>query len=161
LEFPSTGRRFDRLEDALEMLTRLFTGEVVSYQGSQFSLDNAQMRPIPVQRPHPPIWIGGSGRRRTLPLVAKWADVWHTYGAPEQLAAMSAEVDRLAEAAGRDPASIMRASSLSLSAPWDAVRREAEALRDVGIDYLVCGWPDEGKARVEEFATAIMAELGA
>lgn len=161
LEFPPTARRFDRLEDALEMLTRLFTGEVVSYEGSQFSLDNAQMRPVPVQRPHPPIWIGGSGRRRTLPLAAKWADVWHTYGAPEQLAAMSAEVDRLAEAAGRDPASIMRASSLSLSAPWDEVRREAEALRDVGIGYLVCGWPDEGRARVEEFATTIMAELSA
>jgi len=161
LEFPPTARRFDRLEDALEMLTRLFTGEVVSYEGSQFSLENAQMRPVPVQRPHPPIWIGGSGRRRTLPLAAKWADVWHTYGAPEQLAAMSAEVDRLAEAAGRDPASIMRASSLSLSAPGDEVRREAEALRDVGIGYLVCGWPDEGRARVEEFATTVMAELNA
>jgi F420-dependent oxidoreductase-like protein len=161
LEFPPTARRFDRLEDALEMLTGLFTGEVVSYEGSHFSLDHAQMRPVPVQRPHPPIWIGGSGRRRTLPLVAKWADVWHTYGAPEQLAAMSTEVDLLAEAAGRDPASIRRASSLSLSAPWDAVRREAEALRDVGIDYLVCGWPDEGRARVEQFATTIMAELSA
>jgi F420-dependent oxidoreductase-like protein len=161
LEFPPTARRFDRLEDALEMLTRLFTGEVVSYEGSHFSLDSAQMRPVPVQRPHPPIWIGGSGRRRTLPLVAKWADVWHTYGAPEQLAAMSAEVDLLAEAAGRDPASIMRASSLSLSAPWDEVRRQTEALRDIGIDYLVCGWPEEGRPRVEEFATTVMAELSA
>ncbi len=105
------------------MLTRLFTGEVVSYRGSQFTLEDAQMRPVPVQQPHPPIWIGGSGRRRTLPLAAKWADVWHTYASPEQLGAMSAEVDRLAEEAGRDPASIARASSLSLSAPWDEVRR--------------------------------------
>ena len=122
LEFPPTARRFDRLEDELEILTRLFTGDVVSYDGAHFSLDNARMRPMPVQRPHPPIWIGGSGRRRTLPLVAKWADVWHTWGSPEQLAELGAEVDRLAEAAGRDPASILRASSLSLSEPWDEFR---------------------------------------
>ncbi len=108
IEFPPTGRRFDRLEDELEMLTRLFTGDVVSYRGARYSLDNAQMRPVAVQRPHPPIWIGGSGRRRTLPLVAKWADVWHTWGSPEHLLVLSAEVDRLAEAAGRDPASIAR-----------------------------------------------------
>jgi alkanesulfonate monooxygenase SsuD/methylene tetrahydromethanopterin reductase-like flavin-dependent oxidoreductase (luciferase family) len=161
MDFPPTGRRFDVLEDALEMLTRLFTGEVVSYQGKQFSLDKAQMRPVPVQRPHPPIWVGGSGRRRTLPLAAKWADVWHTYGSPDQLRALSAEVDRLAEAAGRDPASILRASSLSLSEPWDEVRREAESMRDVGIGYLVCGWPGQGQARVEEFVTTVMPEFGA
>ncbi len=159
IEFPPTARRFDRLEDELEMLTRLFTGEVVSYQGAAFTLEGAQLRPVPVQRPHPPIWIGGSGRRRTLPLVARFADMWHTYGSPEQLAAQSAEVDRLAEACGRDRASIGRASSLSLSQPWDEVRRQAEAMRDGGIDYLVCGWPDEGRARVEEFAATVMADL--
>jgi len=159
IEFPPTGRRFDRLEDALEMLTQLFTGEVVSYRGSQFTLDNAQMRPMPVQQPHPPLWIGGSGRRRTLPLVAKWADMWHTWGSPEHLGVLGAEVDRLAEAVGRDPASIGRASSLSLSASWDEVRHEAAAMRDAGIDYLVCGWPGEGRARVEEFATQVMPEF--
>jgi alkanesulfonate monooxygenase SsuD/methylene tetrahydromethanopterin reductase-like flavin-dependent oxidoreductase (luciferase family) len=159
IEFPPTARRFDELADALEMLTRLFTGEVVSYRGTRFSLDAAQMRPVPVQRPHPPIWIGGSGRRRTLPLAAKWADVWHTYASPEQLAVLSAEVDRLAEAAGRDPASITRASSLSLSEPWDEVRREVEAMQAVGIGYLVCGWPGEGPARVQEFAATVMPEF--
>jgi F420-dependent oxidoreductase-like protein len=159
LEFPPTARRFDRLQDELEILTRLFTGDVVSYDGAHFSLDNARMRPMPVQRPHPPIWIGGSGRRRTLPLVAKWADVWHTWGSPEQLAELGAEVDRLAEAAGRDPASILRASSLSLSEPWDEVRRSVVTLRDAGIGYLVCMWPGEGPARVEEFATSVLPEF--
>jgi alkanesulfonate monooxygenase SsuD/methylene tetrahydromethanopterin reductase-like flavin-dependent oxidoreductase (luciferase family) len=159
VEFPPTARRFDRLEDALEMLTRLFTGEVVSYRGREFSLDEAQMRPVPMQRPHPPIWIGGSGRRRTLPLAAKWADVWHTYGSPEQLGVLSAELDRLAEAAGRDPGSILRASSLSLSDPWEEVRHHAAAMRAIGIGYLVCGWPGEGRARVEEFASTVMPEF--
>jgi F420-dependent oxidoreductase-like protein len=159
VEFPPTARRFDRLEDELEILTRLFTGDVVSYDGAHFSLDNARMRPMPVQRPHPPIWIGGSGRRRTLPLVAKWADVWHTWGSPEQLAELGAEVDRLAEVAGRDPASILRASSLSLSEPWDEVRRSVMTLGHAGIGYLVCMWPGEGQERVEEFATSVMPEF--
>ena len=141
------------------MLTLLFSGEVVSFEGRQYRLDGAQMRPTPVQQPHPPIWIGGSGRTRTLPLVARWADVWHTYASPEQLAAMSAEVDRLAEAHGRDPSSILRASSLSLSEPWDDVRRQLEAMVGVGIGYLVCGWPAEGRPRVEEFASGLMAEF--
>jgi alkanesulfonate monooxygenase SsuD/methylene tetrahydromethanopterin reductase-like flavin-dependent oxidoreductase (luciferase family) len=159
IAFPPTGRRFDRLEDELEMLTRLFTGEVVSYRGKEFHLDNARVRPVPVQQPHPPIWIGGSGRRRTLPLAARFADVWHTYGSPEQLRTLGAELDRLADAAGRDPASILRASSLSLSEPWDEVRRSASAMRDAGIGYLVCGWPAEGRRRVEEFAASVLPEF--
>jgi alkanesulfonate monooxygenase SsuD/methylene tetrahydromethanopterin reductase-like flavin-dependent oxidoreductase (luciferase family) len=159
IDFPSTGRRFDRLEDALEIFTRLFTGEVVSYQGREISLDGARLRPRPVQRPHPPLWIGGSGPRRTLPLVARFADVWHTGGSPAQLSEMGATVDRLAEEAGRDPKDILRASSLSLSEPWDEVRRQANAMVDAGIGYLVCGWPGEGRARVEEFARRVMPEF--
>ena len=159
IEFPPTRARFDRLADALEILTGLFTGEVVSYRGAHFSLENAQLRPVPVQRPRPPLWIGGSGRKRTLPLAARWADAWHTYGSPEQLGALSAELDGLARAEGRDPASILRASSLSLSEPWDEVRAGADAFRRQGIGYLVCGWPTEGAERVEEFATTVMPDL--
>jgi len=159
VDFPPTGRRFDRLEDALEIFQRLFTGEVVSYEGKEISLDEAVLRPRPVQRPHPPIWIGGSGPRRTLPLVARFADVWHTWGDAARLKELSGTVDRLAEEAGRDPRTILRASSLSLSEPWDEVTRHAVALRQAGIGYLVCGWPGEGDARVEEFATRVMPEL--
>src|SRR6266850_4257891 len=73
IPFPSTPERFDLLEDALEIVQRLFTGDVVSYDGRVVSLRDAQLRPVPVQQPRPPIWIGGSGPRRTLPLVAKYA----------------------------------------------------------------------------------------
>jgi len=159
IPFPGTGRRFDLLEDTLEIVTRLMTGERVSYEGKVVSLKGAQMRPVPVQTPHPPIWIGGSGRMRTLPLVARFADAWHTYGSPEQIAALSREIDELARAAGRDPRSIARASSLSLSEPWDAVRRNAEAMRDAGVEYLVCGWPGEGADRVREFARDVLPDL--
>jgi alkanesulfonate monooxygenase SsuD/methylene tetrahydromethanopterin reductase-like flavin-dependent oxidoreductase (luciferase family) len=159
IPFPSTGERFDVLEEALHVLTGLFSGEPFSFAGDHLQLRDAQVRPVPVQRPHPPIWIGGSGQRRTLPIAARWADVWHTYGAPEQLAQLSARLDQLAEASGRDPAAITRASSLSLSEPWDDVRRNAAAMRDVGIGYLVCGWPGEGRERVAEFVERVMPEF--
>src|SRR4029078_12118917 len=74
IPFPATGARFDLLEDALEIVNRLFTGDVVSYEGKVVSLEGAHLPPPPVQHPRPPIWIGGSGPRRTLPLVARYAD---------------------------------------------------------------------------------------
>lgn len=158
IDFPPTRERFDLLEDQLEIFLRLFTGEVVSYDGLRVSLDGAQLRPLPVQRPRPPIWIGGSGPRRTLPLVARYADMWHTNTIADYRTA-SDRVDRLAGQAGRDPASIGRAASLSLSEPLDEVRRSARARRDLGIDYLVCSWPGQGRRRVEEFWTTIAPEL--
>jgi F420-dependent oxidoreductase-like protein len=158
VEFPPLGERFDRLEDTLEIITRLATGDVVSYEGHHFSLDEAQMRPVPVQRPHPAIWIGGTGLRRTLPLAARYADVWHGYGNPEQLTELSARLDELAVASGRDPASIKRATSLSLSEPDDVVRANIEAMAGAGISYLHCGWPSEGRGRVETFAGGVMID---
>jgi alkanesulfonate monooxygenase SsuD/methylene tetrahydromethanopterin reductase-like flavin-dependent oxidoreductase (luciferase family) len=158
LDFPPAGERFDRLEDQLEIFVRLFTGDVVSYQGHQVSLDEAQLLPMPVQRPGPPIWIGGSGPKRALPLVARFGDMWHTDSLADY-GQLSARVDDLATAAGRDPTAIGRAASLSLSAPWDEVRRNAETRRNLGIDYLVCSWPSEGRRRVEEFWTKVAPDL--
>ncbi len=158
IEFPPVGDRFDRLEDTLEIIVRLSTGNVVSYNGHHFTLTEASLRPVPVQRPHPPIWIGGSGLRRTLPLAARYADVWHTYGSPEKLAELSARLDQLADEAGRDPAAIGRASSLSLSEPDADVRANIERLADAGFGYLVCGWPSEGRSRVEAFARTVMVD---
>jgi alkanesulfonate monooxygenase SsuD/methylene tetrahydromethanopterin reductase-like flavin-dependent oxidoreductase (luciferase family) len=158
LEFPSLRERFDRLEDTLEIITRLATGDVVSYEGRQFSLADAQMRPVYVQQPHPPIWIGGSGPKRTLPLVARYADVWHGPSSAQELTSLSTLLDELTVAAGREPTSIRRASSLSLSEPESVIRANIEALAGAGVSYLVCGWPGEGRSRVETFAGSVMAD---
>ncbi|HUR76956.1 MAG TPA: LLM class flavin-dependent oxidoreductase [Acidimicrobiales bacterium] len=158
IPFPSTGGRFDLLEDALEIMQRLFTGDVVSYDGKVVSLRDAQLRPTPVQAPHPPIWIGGNGPRRTLPLVAKYADVWHSWGTPNSLRDANARIDELAAEAGRDPKSIMRATSLSLD-DLDTTRKHASKWADAGAGYLVCGWPEAGRAQVETFARDVMPEF--
>jgi alkanesulfonate monooxygenase SsuD/methylene tetrahydromethanopterin reductase-like flavin-dependent oxidoreductase (luciferase family) len=158
IPFPSTGQRFDLLEDALEIITRLFSGDVVSYEGKRVSLQDARLLPTPVQRPHPPIWIGGSGPRRTLPLVAKYADVWHTWGTPNSLRETNARLDELAIGAGRDPKAIVRANSLSLD-DLDTARKHASKWVDAGYGYLVCGWPEAGRAQVEAFAREVMPDL--
>jgi F420-dependent oxidoreductase-like protein len=158
IPFPSTAERFDLLEDALEIVTRLFTGDSVSYDGHRVSLDDAQLLPRPVQTPHPPIWIGGSGPKRTLPLVARYADVWHTWGSPSSLQEANARLDELAAGAGRDPNAIVRATSLSLD-DLDTARKHAGKWRDAGYGYLVCGWPEAGRAQVEAFAREVLPDF--
>ena len=158
IPFPPLGERFDLLEDALEIVTRLFTGETVSYEGRVVSLQDARLRPEPVQQPGPPIWIGGNGPRRTLPLVARYADVWHAWGTPKSLAEANQRVDELAGQAGRDPSDIARAGSLSLD-DLDTARKHATGWRDADYDYLVCGWPEAGASQVEAFARDVLPDL--
>jgi alkanesulfonate monooxygenase SsuD/methylene tetrahydromethanopterin reductase-like flavin-dependent oxidoreductase (luciferase family) len=158
IPFPPLAERFSLLEDALEIATRLFTGEVVSYDGRVVSLRDARMRPVPVQQPRPPIWIGGSGPRRTLPLAARFADAWHSFGTPNSLREASERLDRLAVEAGRDPADILRAGSVSLD-DVDTARKHITKWRDAGYGYLVCGWPGAGAAQVEAFAREVMPDF--
>ncbi len=156
-DFPPVGARFDRLEDTLEVLTRLLSGRPSTYEGSTITLRDAQLLPRPVQLPHPPLWIGGRGPTRTLPLAARFADVWHTSAGLADHQESSRRLDELAERAGRDPASITRAASLSLSEPLDDVRRAVDAWREAGVGYLVCGWPSEGDEVVAPFAEALVS----
>jgi alkanesulfonate monooxygenase SsuD/methylene tetrahydromethanopterin reductase-like flavin-dependent oxidoreductase (luciferase family) len=142
----------------LEIVTRLFSGNVVSYEGKKVSLHDASLRPVPVQQPHPPLWIGGTGPTRTLPLAARFADVWHAFGTPNSLREASARLDTLAAEAGRDPASIMRAGSLSLD-DLETARRHASKWRDAGFGYLVCGWPEAGDKQVEAFVRDVLPEF--
>ncbi len=158
-DFPSVGERVDRLEEAIEVMRRLMTTDDASYEGRSVHLDHATYRPRPVQRPYPPLWVGASGERRMLPLVGRVADAWHSFGSPTELEGKWAVVARAAEAAGRDPASILRATNLSLSEPWDEVRRVADAQRRSGAGYLVCSWPTEGQARMEEFVEQVLPEV--
>lgn len=160
-DFPAVGERVERLEESIEVIRLLMTADDVSLEGHHVRLDHATYRPRPVQRPHPPLWIGASGEQRMLPLVGRVADAWHCFAPPEELDRKWAIVAGTAEAAGRDPASILRATNLSLSEPWDEVRRVADAHRRSGVGYLVCSWPSEGQGRMEAFVEQVMPELAA
>jgi F420-dependent oxidoreductase-like protein len=161
IDFPPGGERIARLDEALQVMTKLMTEKDASFDGRYYRLRNATYRPLPVQRPHPPIWVGGGGERKLMPLAARHADVWHGFGTVAELARKSKLLDRLAAEAGRDPADIRRSTSLSLSNPWDQVRSTAEAHFSDGFTSLIADWPSEGWGRLEEFAAKLLPELQA
>jgi len=165
-DFPPTPERIERLDETVQIVKALLGDEEhpdsdrgIDFDGRHYQLRQAYYRPRPVQRPHPPIWIGAAGEKVMLPLVGRHADVWHCFGTAESLAQKSALLDRFAADAGRDPTDIGRSTSLSISEPWDQVRRQAEKLRDIGFTSLIASWPSEGYPRVEEFVERVLPEL--
>jgi len=159
-EFPPTGERVARLDEALHVLRLLFTTSGASFDGHYYRLQDATLAPPPVQQPHPPIWVGASGERKMLPLAAQHADVWHSFGDLDTLKRKRRVLDEHAAAAGRDPRDIASATNLSISEPWDEVRRAADAWRDAGWEYLIVGWPSEGRERLETFVEEVMPGMG-
>ncbi|HEX2274364.1 MAG TPA: TIGR03560 family F420-dependent LLM class oxidoreductase [Acidimicrobiales bacterium] len=159
IPFPPTGERVERLEEALLVVKALLTTDGATFDGRHYQLRDATYRPRPVQQPHPPIWVGAGGERRTIPVAARHADVWHSFGSLNALRRKAQVLDDHARRAGRDPAEITRATHLSLSEPWATVRATALGLMDAGFTYLVASWPREGRQRVEEFAERVLPEL--
>jgi F420-dependent oxidoreductase-like protein len=109
LPFPPVRQRMDMLEEGIEVILRLQGDGPASYSGKHYQLDAADMQPKPIQRPRIPLLIGGSGEKRTLPLVARYADEWNTTGAtPERFREKSAVLDDHCRTIGRNPAEIER-----------------------------------------------------
>ena len=156
IPFPALRERIDAFEESVQVLRGLLTTDGFTFEGEHITVQDATLRPRPVQQPHPPIWIGASGERRMMPIAGRYADVWHCYGPPDVLREKSQRISEHAESAGRDPASIMRAGSVSLEDDLDDVARTIDAWVDSGFGYLVCGWPSQGQSRVEEFAARFL-----
>ena len=117
------GERLDRLGEAVPLIRRLLDGERVTHDGRFYRFRDAVCAPRPVQ-PHLPILIGGSGPKKTLPLIARYGDMWNAYGRPEQLAASDAILRAACDAAGRDEREIER--TVNLNAVIRPTRAEAE-----------------------------------
>jgi alkanesulfonate monooxygenase SsuD/methylene tetrahydromethanopterin reductase-like flavin-dependent oxidoreductase (luciferase family) len=83
LFFPSTKERFERLEEAMQICLRMFTGDETAYQGKHYQLGRLLNSPMPLSRPRPRILIGGGGEKKTLLLVAKYADASNLFPSPE------------------------------------------------------------------------------
>ncbi|HTO01198.1 MAG TPA: LLM class F420-dependent oxidoreductase, partial [Microthrixaceae bacterium] len=132
IPFPPTGERFDRLEEQLEIITGMWAtpvGETYSHSGSHYELTDSVALPKPVQRPRPPVIIGGVGPRRTPRLAARFADEFNVPFCDTDTTAQQFErVRRAAEDAGRDPASLVYSAAQVVCVGADEVELEQRAV---------------------------------
>ncbi|WP_156349766.1 LLM class flavin-dependent oxidoreductase, partial [Mycobacterium sp. UM_3] len=133
--------------------------ETTDFDGKYYQLKGARNEPKGVQRPHPPICIGGSGEKRTLPITARYAQHWNFVGGPPELFArkrdvLAAECEKI----GRDPKEIMLSAHLRLDAErnYQQVVEEAAGLAAEGLDLgIVYINPPHDPAVLEPLAEAI------
>lgn len=170
IPFPATPERFEMLEEQLEIVHGLWSEDVFSFDGRYYALEECRFLPKPVQRPHPPIVLGGKGGPRLARLVARWADGFNRVGGtPDELRASIARVSDAVDGAGRDVASVTMSFMTWVfvgrtDAEWrdraDRARRMdptagslEEYLDDISRDCIV-GTVDQAIERMNEYAAA-------
>jgi F420-dependent oxidoreductase-like protein len=167
IPWPSTLERLRRLEEAVQVIRKMWTEERATFDGKYYKIREAFCNPKPIQKRHPPILIGGSGEKETLRIVAKYGDACNLFGSPatvtRKLAILrehcarvvrdfesilktklgSVMIDKSKEAADKRLAERfkgvpeqMRGEFVMYGTP-DDVRRQVEAFRQAGIDYLI------------------------
>jgi F420-dependent oxidoreductase-like protein len=139
LDFPGVGERLRRLDEACTVIKKVWTEERADFDGRYYNLTGALASPKPVQRPYPPIWIGGGGEQRTLRIVATHADVWNFAGGPVETAIHKVEVlERHCGEVGRDPAEIRLSVQLRFNSDdVDLFLREVESFSQAGFTELI------------------------
>jgi F420-dependent oxidoreductase-like protein len=163
IPFPSTAERFARFEEQLAIITGLWDtpeGETFDFSGAQYQVAGSPALPKPVQRPHPPVIIGGGGPKRTPRLAATFADEFNApFMLPDATRAQFARVAAACEAVGRDPATLRRSAAVVVCCGEDdgasarrakAIGREVDELRRNGV----CGTPAEVAARLQDYGEA-------
>lgn len=138
LELGTVGARMDRLEEACQLIRSLWTQPRTTFDGQHYQLADAVAEPKPVQKPYPPIWIGGKGRRRTLRIAAQYADAWNVaFCTPEEFTELSGVLDQHCADVGRDPAQIRRTIQMRLPDAIDDILPEVEKYAKAGVDDIV------------------------
>lgn len=143
--FPPLKERFERLEEALRILQQMWSDDVGPFDGTHYQLAETINSPPPISRPNPPIMVGGSGERKTLRLVAQYADACNISSTPElahKLEVLRGHCDTL----GRDYAEIEKTTQTILpaitpdAAGEEAIDRLLEALHGqatLGVDHAI------------------------
>ncbi|HEU5118418.1 MAG TPA: LLM class flavin-dependent oxidoreductase, partial [Isosphaeraceae bacterium] len=138
--FPPVAERFERLEETLQICLQMWGPDNGPYDGKHYHLTETLCSPAPVSSPRPRILIGGSGERKTLRLVAKYADVCNIFGDAATVAGKLEVLRRHCDDVGRDPAEIEVSALVMLPPegikPGDVVAA-AEALAAVGVDTVM------------------------
>ena len=163
IPFPPVGERFERLEEQLAIISGLWTtpdGLHFVYDGAHYQLADSPGLPKPIQRPGPPIIVGGGGPRRTPRLAATYAAEFNlAFRQVEDTIAQFSTVRAACEAAGRDPDDLVySAAQIIVTGTNDAdiARRAAWIGRDVDElrEHGLCGTPDQVVEKLGTFAQA-------
>ncbi len=139
IELPAPGKRLRMLEEAIEITKALWTQEKVDYDGTYYQLHGARLEPKPVQKPHPPILIGGSGEKVTLKIVAKHADIWNYAGGDIETFKHKVEVLKgHCETVGRDFGEIQLSAQRRIDInDIEGTIADAQAFIDAGVTHMV------------------------
>ena len=151
-DFPPARDRIGQLDDALQIIRKLWTGGPVSYEGKFYQIDNA--RCVPAPEPPPIVMIGGAGEQHTLRVVARHADWWNAdYYTPADYGHKLAVLRQHCETIGRDPAEITPTCYMGISVSHDPAklihRPPVQGRPDM---YVISGNPDEVTEKIGEFA---------
>jgi F420-dependent oxidoreductase-like protein len=188
VDFPPVGERMERLEEAVQICRAMFKEEHPSFQGRYYRINEAWNVPRPIQIGGPPILIGGGGERRTLRLVARFADLCNITGDAETIRHKVDVLREHCEVVGRDPAevTVSRLSTLVLTNSaketvdtWDLLRSavgeeaagfnvgqedqlidQVEQLKDAGVEYLIFNMPTSGREAIGRAGRALVAAFG-
>lgn len=161
--FPPISERFERLEEALQLAHRMWSGNEAAFNGMHYQLGRPLNSPAPVTKPHPPILIGGSGERKTLRLVAKYADACNLFAVDANTLMHKMDVlRRHCEAVGRPYEEIEKTTlgRLNLSrrggegsmTPEEAVAYFA-GLAELGVDQAIFSLPNVHEAEAFDLLT--------
>ena len=163
--FPSTGERARRLREAVTMFKRLLTEDKSTFSGKYYQLKDAPFAPKAVQKPHPPILIGGTGQQVILPLAARHANIWHFYGGSgaESIRQSCTAFDAVCRKVGREPTEVVKATSLypsQLAGTSKEVVARLRALVDAGLRHLIIELSQPyDRQFLRRFATDIIPEF--
>ena len=147
--FPSTRERFERLEEALQIAQQMWSGKVGPYEGEHYQLAEALNSPQALSEPHPPVMIGGMGEKRTLRLVAQYADACNlfAYGGPDLVRQKLDVLRGHCEDVGRDYEKIERTAlgTVNLAEGGmtaDEVIEFCREMSEAGIQHLIFNMPN-------------------
>lgn len=153
IPFEAAKVRMAKLDEGIQIYKALSTEESPSFDGEHYRLAGARSQPKPVQKPWPPIMIGGGGEKLTLKIVAKHAHIWNFGGTPEEFEKKISIMESHCEAVGRDPSEI-EATWFGQLVIDETDERVRDRLAKRAIQPLISGSPEQCIDRIGEFVDA-------
>lgn len=151
--FPPVRERMEMLEEAVQLIDRMLTQRPASFAGKHYTIRNAYNDPMPVQKPRPPLLIGGDGERVTLKLVAQYADYCNVFGDPATVAHKFAVLREHCASVGRPYGAITRSNHTGILIARDAAALAVKQEKHPDFEGIV-GTPDVVLAQLQEYAAA-------